>query len=341
MKISPLDIRQKQFTKKTFGGYDKEEVTAFLIALSGSWEKLLDENRDLRIKLESAEKDANKLRDLQDTLLKTLKTAEETSKALLDSAQKDAESELANAKGKSDALLNDAKWKAKSLLEEAEEEARKVYKNLESEVQKLEQNFKQIESLRNKYLEEVKSLSGEIVDKVERVALKTPQVVFIAPSPTIELLSTSIEEKKPEDPAILSSTFEPTTEATSIESLEDNLSSPTNNEPEKEPIIVRPKGRTRSLEPLMSSEEDEPKVELSQSFTPSFTTVEESESLSDSSDSSSSSDKEEAYVLEKVETKASNVFIWEKPESSAPEEVRPEPKEKEKRNEEGSFFDML
>ena len=60
MKITPLDIRQKTF-EKAFRGLDKEEVTAFLVTLSQEWEKLMDENKELSIKLNSSEKEVEKL----------------------------------------------------------------------------------------------------------------------------------------------------------------------------------------------------------------------------------------------------------------------------------------
>ena len=41
MKITPLEIRQKNFEKK-LRGYDKDEVSAFLLSLSNEWERLVD-----------------------------------------------------------------------------------------------------------------------------------------------------------------------------------------------------------------------------------------------------------------------------------------------------------
>ena len=51
MKITPLEIRQKTFEKK-LRGFDKDEVNAFLLSMSNEWERILDENKELRIKLD-------------------------------------------------------------------------------------------------------------------------------------------------------------------------------------------------------------------------------------------------------------------------------------------------
>ena len=57
MKITPLEIRQKSF-ERNFRGYDKEEVDAFLASLSQEWERISEEHKESRYKLELAEKEA-------------------------------------------------------------------------------------------------------------------------------------------------------------------------------------------------------------------------------------------------------------------------------------------
>ena len=51
MKVTPLEIRQKQFEKKTFGGLDKDEVQAYLNSLSLAWEQMAEEQALLRSRL--------------------------------------------------------------------------------------------------------------------------------------------------------------------------------------------------------------------------------------------------------------------------------------------------
>ena len=47
MRITPLDIQQKQFTSK-FRGFDMEEVDSFLELLREEMEELLRDNANLR-----------------------------------------------------------------------------------------------------------------------------------------------------------------------------------------------------------------------------------------------------------------------------------------------------
>ena len=57
MRITPFEIRQKTF-EKNFRGYEKDEVNAFLLTLSQEWERISDENKELRIRLETTEREA-------------------------------------------------------------------------------------------------------------------------------------------------------------------------------------------------------------------------------------------------------------------------------------------
>ena len=90
MRITPLEIRQKSFERQ-LRGYDKDEVTAFLMTLSQEWERLQDEVKEYKIKLESSEREVGKLREVESSLYKTLKTAEDTGASVIDQAKKAAE----------------------------------------------------------------------------------------------------------------------------------------------------------------------------------------------------------------------------------------------------------
>ena len=49
MRITPLDIRQQQFTVKMFRGFDVQEVDTFLEDLAADYENLLKEARGRRV----------------------------------------------------------------------------------------------------------------------------------------------------------------------------------------------------------------------------------------------------------------------------------------------------
>jgi cell division initiation protein len=91
MRLTPLDIRQQQFTVRMFRGLDAQEVDAFLEDVAEDYEATLKENALLREQLSALEERSRGLVDrekaLQDTLLTTQRLAEE----MKESARREAQ----------------------------------------------------------------------------------------------------------------------------------------------------------------------------------------------------------------------------------------------------------
>lgn len=174
MKITPLEIRQKDFEKK-LRGYDKDEVNAFLQSLSNEWERVLEENKDLSIRLKQAEKEVEKLREVESSLYKTLKTAEDTGANVIEQANKAAELHMKETKMNAEALLNESKNRARAMIEQAEMEARQIIEELQDAVKSIQQNHRDIENHRQLAIQELKNLSVTLIEKVERNTQETKE----------------------------------------------------------------------------------------------------------------------------------------------------------------------
>lgn len=168
MKITPLEIRQKSF-EKAFRGLDKDEVNAFLLTLSQEWERMQDEHKELRYKLEAAEKEVAKLREVESSLFKTLKTADDTAANLIEQASKAAELHMKETQMKAEALLSEAKSKARAIIEKAEDHSREIIEDLHEEVKVLEQTYKAIENHRDNLINSLRMSSSDIMEKVDRI----------------------------------------------------------------------------------------------------------------------------------------------------------------------------
>ena len=168
MKITPLEIRQKQF-ERTLRGYDKDEVSAFLLSLSQEWERAQDEVKEMRIKCEATEREVTKLREVESSLYKTLKTAEDTGSNMIEQAHKTAELHMLETQLKAEAMLNEAKAKAKDTIEDADVTAKQMLEEMEDRLKVLVQQYKSLESHRDNLLSDLKRLAGETIDRVERM----------------------------------------------------------------------------------------------------------------------------------------------------------------------------
>jgi cell division initiation protein len=167
MRITPLEIRQKTF-EKNFRGYEKDEVNAFLLTLSQEWERILDENKEFRIKLESSEREVSKLREVENSLYKTLKTAEDTGANVIEQARQAADLHLKESQLRAEALMNEAKSKAKDTIEESDMRAKQIVAEMEDRLKMLVENYKKLESSRDDLLTELKRISSDALERAER-----------------------------------------------------------------------------------------------------------------------------------------------------------------------------
>jgi len=171
MKITPLEIRQKTFEKK-LRGYDKDEVNAFLQSLSQEWERINDIGKELKFKLETSEREVSKLREVESSLFKTLKTAEDTGANMIQQANKTAELHLRETQISADSLLNDAKSKSKRIIEDAGDRSRKALEQTEERLKDLFNVYNTLETYRDNLASEIKHLAGDTLEKIEKMVSK-------------------------------------------------------------------------------------------------------------------------------------------------------------------------
>lgn len=174
MRVTPLDIRQKTF-EKHFRGYQIEEVNAFLQTLSQEWEKTMDENKELRIKLEGAEREVTKLREVEGSLYKTLKTAEDTGANVIEQARHAADLHLKESQLKSETMLAEARSKAKNTIEESEIRAKEIVAEMEDQLKSLIEQYKKLEQSKEDLLTDLKRLASDTLDRLERAKAQSKE----------------------------------------------------------------------------------------------------------------------------------------------------------------------
>ncbi len=157
MRISPLDIRQQQFTVKMFRGFDTHEVDAFLDDVAEDYETVLKENALLKEQLATLEERSRGLsereRALQDTLVTTQRLGDEMKAA----ARREAELHM-----------REAELRGEKLLEEVRSEEAKI----KSEIQALRRLRRQlIEDLRSTFESYQRTMMAEFGDEAGNAKL--------------------------------------------------------------------------------------------------------------------------------------------------------------------------
>ena len=121
MRITPLDLRQQQFTIRMFRGFDPQEVDAFLEDVAEDYEAVLKENALLKEQLAALEERSKSFAEMEQTLRDTLLTAQRLTDELKGSAAREAE-----------LLVREAELKSEKVLEEARAEEARIRTELMS-----------------------------------------------------------------------------------------------------------------------------------------------------------------------------------------------------------------
>lgn len=107
MTITPVDLRNFEFPK-AFRGFAPEEVESIINEAAGEMERLLKENEDLTRRISSMQEQLKKYADLEESIKKTLLTAE---KAVAEK-QKAADQAMEVQVRETETVCNEMKQKA-------------------------------------------------------------------------------------------------------------------------------------------------------------------------------------------------------------------------------------
>src|SRR3989442_8737444 len=97
MRISPLDIRQQQFTVRMFRGFDKHEVDAFLDDVADDYETVLKDNALMKEQLATLEERSRGLTEREKALQDTLVTTQRLGDEMKAAARREAELHMREA----------------------------------------------------------------------------------------------------------------------------------------------------------------------------------------------------------------------------------------------------
>ena len=144
MRITPLDIQQKQFPMK-FRGFDVDEVYSFLELMREEMEELLRENASLKESLSRADSQLQEYNNMNATLRETLITTQQ----MVDEYK-------ANARKESELIVREAESKADDILKAAQERAVKIHEDIV-----------ELKGIRRHFKEEVKRLIESHMKMIE------------------------------------------------------------------------------------------------------------------------------------------------------------------------------
>lgn len=120
MALTPLDIHNKEF-KRSFRGYDEDEVNEFLDQVIKDYEVLIRENKELQNQLHTIQERLDHFANIEETLSKTIIVAQEAADEVKTNAKKEAQLILKEAEKNADRIINESLAKTRKIAVEIEE----------------------------------------------------------------------------------------------------------------------------------------------------------------------------------------------------------------------------
>ncbi len=171
MKITPLDIRRKEF-KRSVRGYSDEEVDVFLDEVADEFERLFQENMELQDRAQRLDEQIAAHAQVRDALEKTLV-----------SAQIQAEEMRANAHKESELIVRDAQLKARSIVDGSYGETQKLQQSL-VQLKRLDEEFRfKFRSLLEGYLNLLSQAPIATTAGTEATTLASAAAALVAEGP--------------------------------------------------------------------------------------------------------------------------------------------------------------
>jgi DivIVA domain-containing protein len=152
MRITPLDIIQKQFSASK-KGVDTEEVTDFLDQARETLEDVLRENQDHKVALAERDREIERLRAAEAEIKETLLMARRISEDLQGTARRE-----------SDLVMGEARLEAQQIINQTHDEHRHLLKEvmrLRSLRHQLTSQVRAVVEAHSRLLDDCEDLAGE------------------------------------------------------------------------------------------------------------------------------------------------------------------------------------
>ncbi len=148
--ITPLDIENKKFSKKTLNGYNPEEVDDFLDEIMSDYEKIYRQSSDDKKIIEDLTSKLDHYTQIESTLQSTLIMAQSASDEVKKAAEKQA-----------DQIIKEAENKARESTLGLEQQITEKKKELENVKKQFDVYKAKMESLLISQLELLKEINKE------------------------------------------------------------------------------------------------------------------------------------------------------------------------------------
>ncbi len=180
MKITPVDITHKTFSKKMMG-FDMDQVQNFLQQVSIQMESLIHERNSLRETLRERELNLLEYKERDKVLKDTIATASQMAERIRTDAEREAKLIITDAQQKSEIITRDARDSLKKMYQEVSD-LKRARLQFEANLRALAQAHLSILEHGEKYLPQVQLPTYPMASSTAASAAENPAQTSTRPS---------------------------------------------------------------------------------------------------------------------------------------------------------------
>lgn len=174
-----MQIPEVSFSK-SFRGFDVQEVSDYVQSVALFEEEMNRQQAVLVEKVQTLEQEVNRLREVETSLFRAMKLAEEAQKSWQEKVEKEASKVLDGAKKQAETLLATAEKDAQKAKLVLENERKQLIGQVEQEVKEQTRELKRLERIQAEIAGQLANFARQTLSSVE--AWSKPEEVKLEPS---------------------------------------------------------------------------------------------------------------------------------------------------------------
>jgi cell division initiation protein len=161
---------------KGFRGYDVAEVQAYVESVDQFAAASARNEQEMQAKIQHLELEVNRLREVESSLFRAMKLAEEAQLMWQQKVEKESEAQLANARKKAAAIVAESEQAVKKSALLLENERKQMLAQVDQELKEKQREMVRLEAVQQEIAGQLMELSQQTMDQIGKWTREVPQV---------------------------------------------------------------------------------------------------------------------------------------------------------------------
>lgn len=167
---------------KGFRGYDVAEVQAYVESVDQFAAASARNEQEMQAKIQQLELEVNRLREVESSLFRAMKLAEEAQLMWQQKVEKESEAQLADARKKAAAIIAESEQAVKKSALLLENERKQMLAQVDQELKEKQREMVRLEAVQQEIAGQLMELSQQTLDQIGKWTREVPQVVSDQPA---------------------------------------------------------------------------------------------------------------------------------------------------------------